>query len=1088
MATLPGLPKLVQDNIERFTGRDWLLAPILEWLKTTDQRLLLLAGKPGSGKSMVAAWLAGAGPEPDGVESQEMLREVRGWVKGAHFCQAASGTTAPKAMAQNLAEQLAQNVAEFADAAVAALGERAKIIINQSATTVTGQQIGIQTGSLKLDLGELGDELSFDRVLRDPLKELYQRGYKQTILLLIDALDEAVTYTGSISIPQLLAKLEDLPPQVRILATTRPDPPVLYLFPGIKPLDLIAAAPPNIDDVQNYIRRRLEVSRAGAPQAGARADLAERLTQTARGNFLYAHLVLEDLLPRLDEVDDLAGLLLPASLADLYQKFVSRRIGTDRKLWIETVRPVLGLVAVGQGAGLTLRQIDRITRRDNELTVEDWSQYLDRAAPQGPFRLFHKSFADFLLDDDENEAFRVDAARTHEMVAAFYWPAANGAKPWTGWDDYACRYTATHLARASYGRPADEGHPLAARLVRLVTDPEFQAEHRSKVNDLAALQADLEQTLQAAAADSDPAAPRLLAEAAVALVAFRKRELRPESLFELARQGELESALNRLDLFEADATWRQLAMLALVWVSAAANPVKARQVLNRLAMPVGEPAARLAHYADAALGGPPVPAPPPEAAPEAQLAEALVQRVEGQGVNVELLQHYGHTAAMQDREGLTKTGYLSEEDGPVLVRFAAYNPGPGDELWQRYLATLTGYSYVEYRNQSLWYLLAEAVKHPRPEWVRESVAQIAAIALAPGGTDFQGSLWVTVLALQAAAGEAAAQQALEQYIAELYDTAYNLRPPSDAAGGMPMGGTGSQPGRYSDTWGSVKRRLGASAQCFALVLNRPADVGDCLRQALNMSQDGFAGFQMPACLTLAESILICWPATSPQGALGATWAEQALGFAQSAAHNVQDATFCARTTARCNAVRRLWPAPADWVLAAQRLASDASQPEFAALHVVGAGYPGRKHGGLPPPEAAGWADTLLKLADLYHRPLADFARLNQAEGWQADTRLPVGTEVRVPDRGLATLIAARFAAEALIDPALSQEERVALLQSLASVAAPNATALNTVLARLLLAARPSDPKLLEDLLALADKARHLGIDFTAAASNPALPS
>ena len=187
-------------------------------------------------------------------------------------------------------------------------------------------------------------------------------------------------------------------------------------------------------------------------------------------------------------------------------------------------------------------------------------------------------------------------------------------------------------------------------------------------------------------------------------------------------------------------------------------------------------------------------------------------------------------------------------------------------------------------------------------------------------------------------------------------------------------------------------------------------------------------------------------------------------------------------------MRQWWPTPGDWVTAARRLAEDATQPEFAALHIVGNGYQDRKPGGLPPPEFREPADTLPKLADLYHRPLADFLRLNQAAGWQAETLLPFGAKVNVPDRGLAPLIAARFAAEALIDPILSQEERVALIQSLAVVAAPNATALNAVLARLMLAAKPGDPKVLDDLLALADQAKRQGAEGVPTTPNHALPS
>jgi hypothetical protein len=76
------------------------------------------------------------------------------------------------------------------------------------------------------------------------------------MLLLVDALDEAQTYTG-VTLPHLLSRLNDLPTPVRILATTRDDPRILKLFPRSERLDLIGNANPAADDVRTYAERRL---------------------------------------------------------------------------------------------------------------------------------------------------------------------------------------------------------------------------------------------------------------------------------------------------------------------------------------------------------------------------------------------------------------------------------------------------------------------------------------------------------------------------------------------------------------------------------------------------------------------------------------------------------------------------------------------------------------------------------------------------------------------------------------------------------------------------------------------------------------
>src|SRR5262249_12350234 len=150
-----------------------------------------------------------------------------------------------------------------------------------------------------LDLAPLGDEMSFDRALREPLKKLYEGGYGEPMVLIVDSLDEAATYRGDTDLVQLLSKLEDFPEPVRFLATTRPDPRVLMHYHGVRRLALILDAPVSEDDVRLYTRQRL--SSVEAPQRDA---LANRIAEAAKGNFLYAHLVLAELLTRLPEIAD----------------------------------------------------------------------------------------------------------------------------------------------------------------------------------------------------------------------------------------------------------------------------------------------------------------------------------------------------------------------------------------------------------------------------------------------------------------------------------------------------------------------------------------------------------------------------------------------------------------------------------------------------------------------------------------------------------------------------------------------------------------------------------------------------------------
>src|SRR4030095_10009757 len=115
------LPKTIANHIRRFTGRAWLLPEILKWLEQSDERIFLLTGGPGTGKSMIMAWLAGAGPSPVDPQAERRLEQIRSRAKAIHFCIADSGGTSPQAFAKNGAEQLHMRVQGFGDALVATL-------------------------------------------------------------------------------------------------------------------------------------------------------------------------------------------------------------------------------------------------------------------------------------------------------------------------------------------------------------------------------------------------------------------------------------------------------------------------------------------------------------------------------------------------------------------------------------------------------------------------------------------------------------------------------------------------------------------------------------------------------------------------------------------------------------------------------------------------------------------------------------------------------------------------------------------------------------------------------------------------------
>lgn len=1041
------LPRTVADNLSQFTGREWVLPALLQWWEQDTERLFVLTGEPGTGKSMLAAWLAGCGSLPAAVASPELAR-FRSLVRAIHFCIAKGGNS-PKSVAQSVASQLTRSVPGFAAALAATLKEQVRISVEQNIGQLGG---GRATGVYieRLDLGGLNDELSFDRLLREPLKQLYQDGFSEPLLILVDALDESLTYTGGVTTAQLLARLDDLPAPIRWLVTTRPDPRVLLLFPESTPFDLIHEAPPNLNDVRDFAYHRLR----DLPEA-PRARLAGRISVAADGIFLHAHLVLQELLKNPGALGDVEQIPLPRGLSGLYQEFLNREFaGTQRQRWFEVFKPVLGPVAVSRGHGLTRRQLDKIAGRDVIEALEIAKQYLDGALPDGPFRPFHKSFADFLTEDKANLAYHIEPSRAQLQIADAYLAQKNGAGPWRKWDDYGVRHLATHLAEAIRLPPlsgdAAEQETRVQQLVRLVADRDFRDTHRERVNDAGLAQRDFEQTVRSAALCVSEHSPLLVAEAVLAMQSNRKELLRPSRLFELARAGDLASAEKRLALQNAERFWHEAALLTLAWLAIPSAPNEARSLRNRLAPTLCDDLKPLLQRVDCALGMAPPPPPPPSPVngpvPDLFIVQSIIDRLAGGG-NETALEPLNLSGLSAQPDSAPR--YLADQDGPVLLAFAMTHPPEQSQGVQEYVSMHAANHYAYYRNRSLAALLKCFIQHPSQEWVREMMENLCGGALAGSPIAFREGLGCALLGLRAKAGLGSASAQLEGMTAHVAQQCQSL---------SPMRGEG-------DPWSYHLRRLIVLAEVFALTLGDRTRARDLLQIALNMHY-GFAGFRSKSMLTFAESVRVCDPGN-------AALVQQALDLARVAAHNIQDHRFCLAETSRINAMREnWWPVagwPGDLESVVRQLAEAPDDARFSAVHIVGESFSNRSgNQKLPIPGKVDAADTLTSIAGVHECAVAELLRKNRATGWAADQPLAPGTRVNVPDPEMLPLIAARLSAEVVAGAPRNPDDKVRLLQALVPVAVPNLTALDTVLARLMLTGCPGDAPSLDHLKAILE--------------------
>jgi len=790
-----------------------------------------------------------------------------------------------------------------------------------------------------LVLTGLNPQAAFNATFIDPLVEVLSMGDTTSIVIVVDALDDALAFKGDVNILTLLSSVNRLPVNVRFLLTSRPDARVRAVFaetPGF-----LMSAADNDDANTRDIRDFLETRLADHPQ---KAALVDEIVEKSERNFQYVTFLLK----QMTTGSTLRPTGLPVGLHPLYRESLARVITLDA--WRQKYAPIMGLLSVAREAlsEEQLRSWSKLGERDVSDALVDLGQFIEETGSPPGYRLYHQSVSDFLRERDfkslmgTKNQFYLPPGEWHRAIVDYYLP--NGPTSWSRWDPYGLRYTASHLAHAVDGEVVSNRHTLIAKMVDLITNSRFVNQHLRTVDDLPGLRDDLVEAVRYAARDTDLSGVLMVTRAGIARVDFTAAQLRPEPLFELVESGDVERAAQRVALFEVSQEWSTAAILALAWWGSTSNPTQARALIERASVSEGS-LDLLRRYAQAAVDGaaPPVSADVPgiidkfgrqlrspvslvkmDPLLEAR-ASAAVDRLGGREVDAELLQQqrpltppFAGTPVLGQQQTAQQPEYLARVDAPVLVVAAALVPG-ADRYLRQYIAIHSGYQYVPYRNASLWFVLESVLWHPDPLRVRELVRELVASALAGSRIDFREALPLTVAALQSACGK---RDVVAGLFLQAMEGASAVPTDSDQ---VPQG---TDP-RAQDQWGNHKRRLAAHAEILARIQSQNSRAREVLLEASRLLRS-FAGFQAPASLALAEA----WEIVEPANASART-AE--LDRALRAAHNIQDPSFCMRMVSRCNAMLNdWWGRPLkDLHPLVNTLFDQAARPEFTALHYVG---------------------------------------------------------------------------------------------------------------------------------------------------------
>ena len=529
---------LIARHTAHFVGRAWLKTEIDRFTAEADPPALLLAAEPGFGKTALVAQLVKRQPPLHHFVNSQLLD----WLS-------------PEAFLKSLGAQLAEQYGLWILAEEEA-PDRVKVDQNVDTVAAGGTVIGVV---IRQYVGLPIEELARRLVLR-PLRRLAAQD-EPPILLLVDGIDEAATYSGRPTIADLLVQLAR-EPNLRVVATANPGMAqerfvaAMSQF-GLTLLQLDEKRGENRQDLQRYAE---EVTADPALQAGltvanlSTTEFVTAIVERSEGNFLYLVTMLQALRQAPASFDLRA---LPAGLRDFYRlQFLRVRDEVGPLIWRREYRSVIGVLCVARSP-LTMAQLADLAEVDRDLAAEviDLCRLLiekqtDRST--STYRWYHRAVADFLTSQTDNADDWFDRERYHRQIA----DRLHARFPDVATIDeaYALNSLALHDRLG--------GSETIARLFAMVK-PAVRIAWRGRTQSDDAFRGVLAQAVEAAASLAlQTGLPELvrcgLIDATLSELAAR---VSPDLLHLLVRQGETDRALR---LARAQGAQSGVALLAIV--------------------------------------------------------------------------------------------------------------------------------------------------------------------------------------------------------------------------------------------------------------------------------------------------------------------------------------------------------------------------------------------------------------------------------------------------------------------------------------------------------------------------------------------
>ena len=353
----------ITDRTRSFTGRDFVFDVVEAFVRSTDpgSGYLLITGEPGIGKTAIASSL------------------VMRYGCVHHFNMAPSGIRSP---AQFLGNVCAQLILRY-DLPYKSLPARAS------------------------------EDSGFLLQLLREAAESNRRLGRPPVVVVIDALDEAErSMPGAAGNRLLLPKT--LPDGVFFVVTARKEAYTQLDVDHPQELHIDDTGEANMGDVRLYLRafasEHADTLSPRLEEAGqAIEDFVRIVAERSEGNFMYLVHVLPEIERgqlNLQESGSAPG--LPLGLKGYYQRHWDEMKSLDDVDFTERQRPVLCFLAtvdepptlgkLCEWSGLAPDKVRRV--------LTEWTEFLNPDDGRHTYRIYHRSFAEFLDEQEDLEYYR----------------------------------------------------------------------------------------------------------------------------------------------------------------------------------------------------------------------------------------------------------------------------------------------------------------------------------------------------------------------------------------------------------------------------------------------------------------------------------------------------------------------------------------------------------------------------------------------------------------------------------------------------------------------------------------------------------